>query len=327
MRRREFVTFIGGAMAWPLIASAQQPVRIPKIGVLWHAGNAEEEAQFRGPLMKGFTDLGYIPGKNVLLEERYANEEADRFQLLAAELVGLAPEVIVAVTVPSALAVKHATSTIPVVFVGPSDPVGMGLIASLARPGGNLTGVSALGLELSAKRVELLKEVLPRVSRISLLYDPLVPNFRFEIPETKRASEQLGLTFTSFDVRNAADFDRIFAEMTRLRVEAVIVGLGPILSRDQRRIADLALAHRLFLVAPYELFVDDGAAMSYGANWPALFRAAAALVDRILKGEKPAEIPVAQPTRFDLVFNLKTARALDIEIPPTMLLRADRVIE
>ncbi|WP_314951479.1 ABC transporter substrate-binding protein [Bradyrhizobium cosmicum] len=329
MRRREFISLVGGAAVWPVATQAQQPKKIPKIGILWHAGTAEEEDAlgFRPAMFAGFAELGYVSGKSARFEERYANEEAERFHSLAAELVRLKVDVLVAVTFPSASAAQRATSTIPVVFIGPSDPVGLKLVASLARPGGNLTGLSALATDLTAKRVELVKEAIPGVSRVALIYDPAVPNFKFEISESGIAAERLALSFEAFEARGAHDLEHVFAQLAGRGFGAVILGISPVISREKKRISDLALAHRLPVMGWTDPFVAAGALMSYGPNWPALFRAVPPYVDRILKGDNPAEMPVAQPTRFYLAFNLKTAKMIGVDLPQTMVTRADEVIE
>jgi putative ABC transport system substrate-binding protein len=329
MQRREFITLVGGATVWPVAAQALQPKKIPRIGILWHAATAEEEDAlgFRPAILASFAELGYVNGKTAIFEERYANEEAERFQSLAAELVRLSVDVLVAVTLPSALAAQRATSTIPVVFVGPSDPVGLKLVASLARPGGNLTGLSALATELTAKRVELVKETIPGVSHFALVYDPAVSNYKFEIAESRTAAERLALSFEAFEAGNALDLERVFSELGRRSFGGVILGVSPVISREKKRISDFALAHRLPVIGWTDPFVAAGALMSYGPDWPALFRAVPPYVDKILKGDKPAEIPVAQPTKFYLAINLKTAKMIGVDIPPTVLTRADRVIE
>jgi putative ABC transport system substrate-binding protein len=329
MRRREFISLLGGAVVWPAATQALQPNKIPRIGILWHAATAEEEDAlgFRPAIFASFAELGYVNGKSVRFEERYANEEAERFHSLAVELVRLSVDVLVAVTLPSASAAQRATSTIPVVFVGPSDPVGLKLVASLARPGGNLTGLSAFATELTAKRVELVKEVIPGVSHVALVYDPAVSNYKFEISESRTAAERLTLSFEAFEARNARDLEHVFAQLARRKFGAVLLGVSPVISREKKRISDFALAHRLPVIGWTDPFVAAGALMTYGPDWPALFRAVPPYVDKILKGANPAEIPVAQPTKFYLAFNLKTAKMIGVDVPPTMLTRADLVIE
>jgi putative ABC transport system substrate-binding protein len=329
MRRREFIALAGAAAVWPVTAQAQQPKTAPRIGILWHAGTAEEEDAlgFRPAILTSFADLGYVSGKSAIFEERYANEEAERFHSLAAELVRLPVDVLVAVTLPSATAAQRATSTIPVVFVGPSDPVGLKLVASLARPGGNLTGLSTLATDLTAKRVELLKEAVPAVSHVAFIYDPAVANHKIEVSESQTAAARLALSLEAFEARSADELERVFTQLARRNFGAVILGVSPVISREKKRISDLALAHRLPVMSWTDPFVAAGALMSYGPDWPALFRAVPPYVDKILKGDKPAEMPVAQPTKFYLAFNLKTAKMIGIDVPPTMLTRADRVIE
>jgi putative ABC transport system substrate-binding protein len=231
------------------------------------------------------------------------------------------------VTLPSASAAQRATSTIPVVFVGPSDPVGLKLVASLARPGGNLTGLSAFATELTAKRVELVKEVIPGVSHVALVYDPAVSNYKVEISESGTAAERLALSFEAFEARNAHDLEYVFAKLARRKFGAVLLGVSPVISREKKRISDFALPYRLPVIGWTDTFVAAGALMSYGPDWPALFRAVPPYVDKILKGTNPAEMPVAQPTKFYLAFNLKTAKMIGVDVPPTMLTRADLVIE
>jgi putative ABC transport system substrate-binding protein len=329
MRRREFIILVGSASVWPIATRAQQPKTFPRIGILWHAGTAEEEDAlgFRPAILSSFAELGYVSGKSVVFEERYANEEAERFQSLAAELVALPVDVLIAVTLPSASAAQRATSTIPVVFVGPSDPVGLKLVASLARPGGNLTGLSALATDLTAKRVELVKEVVPGVSHVALVYDPAISNHKFEISESRTAAERLGLSFEAFAARDAFDLEHVFANLAQRNFGAVVLGVSPVISKEKKRISDLALEHRLPVMGWTDPFVSAGALMSYGPDWPALFRAVPPYVDKILKGNNPAEMPVAQPTKFYLAINLKTAKSIGVDVPPTMLTRADRVIE
>jgi putative ABC transport system substrate-binding protein len=329
MRRREFIALFAAATVWPIAARAQLAKILPKIGILWHAATADEEDAlgFRPAILSSFAELGYVNGRSAVFEERYANEEAERFRSLAAELVSLPVDVLVAVTLPSALAAQRATSTIPVVFVGPSDPVGLKLVASLARPGGNLTGLSAVATDLTAKRVELVKEVIPGLSQIAMVYYPAVSNHKFEISESRMAAERLGLSFEAFEARNAHDLQQLFVQLARRNFGAVILGVSPVISREKKRISELALAHRIPVMGWTDPFVADGALMSYGPDWPALFRAVPPYVDKILKGDNPADIPVAQPTKFYLAFNLKTARMIGVDVPPIMLTRADRVIE
>ena len=329
MQRREFFVVLTGAAIWPFATRAQQPKTLPRIGILWHAGSAEEEDAlgFRPAILASFAELGYVSGKSAVFEERYANEEAERFRSLAAELAALPVDVLVAVTLPSALAAQRATSTVPVVFVGPSDPVGLKLVASLARPGGNLTGLSAVATDLTAKRVQLVKEVIPGLTKVALIYDSAVSNHTFEISESRIAAERLAISFESFEARNARDLEQVFTQLAQGSFGAAILGVSPVISREKKRIADLALANRLPVIGWTDPFVADGVLMSYGPDWPALFRAVPPYVDKILKGNKPAEMPVAQPTKFYLAFNLKTAKAIGVDLSPIMLTRADRVIE
>jgi putative tryptophan/tyrosine transport system substrate-binding protein len=302
--------------------------KLPVVGVLWHAANAEEEAAFRGPLREGFAALGYIDGKNIVFEDRYPAEDPERFERLAAELVGLKVDVLVAASIPSALAAQRATKTIPIVFVVNPDPVGLKLVSSLAHPGGNITGQSTVAYDLAAKRVEILKEAIPGLARVALLVNP---NISIDKPrllqEMQPATDKFGLVAEVVEADQPEKLDQVFREMADRRTGAVIVSQNPMFFAARRLVADLALKYRIPAMVPADLFVEAGALLSYGPAWPPLFRNAATFVDKILKGAKPADLPVEQPTVFDLTINRKTADTLGIALPQTLLLRADRVIE
>jgi putative tryptophan/tyrosine transport system substrate-binding protein len=310
------------------VRAAGAAEKLPVIGVLWHAANAEEEAPFRGPLRDGFVKLGYIDGKNIVFEDRYPAEDPERFERLAVELVALKVDVLVAASIPSALAAQRATKTIPIVFVVNPDPVGLKLVASLAHPGGNITGQSTVAYELAAKRVEILKEAIPGLARFALLVNPNIPLDKPRLlQEMQPATDKFGLVAEVVEADQPEKLDRVFREMVDRKTGAVIVSQNPMFFIARQRIADLALKFRIPAMVPADLFVEAGALLSYGPAWPPLFRNAATFVDKILKGAKPADLPVEQPTVFELTINRKTADALGIALPGTLLARADRVIE
>ena len=329
MKRRDFTTLIATAvLVSPFKAYAQQVSKIPRIGVLWHAASAEEEAIYLGALRQGLKDLGYVEGGTIALENRFPAEIPERFTSFAAELTALKVDVLVPVTRPAALAAQRATTTIPIVFIVVPDPVGSKLVSSLARPGGNITGLSSLSLDLSAKRLELLKVALPGVVRVGLLLngnDQI--GVRRYIEEHQVAADRLGLTLQPVEVRGPGDFGPAFSKMGRDRVSGVVVGPDGLFFAERRRTADLALAHRLPLMMNSRENLEAGALMSYGPSYPAIFRRAAVYIDKILKGAKPADIPVEQPAKFEFLINRKTAKALGITIADMALARADDVLE
>jgi putative tryptophan/tyrosine transport system substrate-binding protein len=328
MKRRQFITLIGGAAAaWPLAAHAQQSSnKIPVVGVLWHAGSAEEEDVYLSVLVKAFNDLGYVEGKNIHLDHRFPAENPDRFRILAQELVDEKPNVIIAVTNLGALEVKRATSTIPIVFaLGDTDPVRDGLVESLAHPGGNATGLSIMAVDLTGKRMELLKEAVPNLSRVGLLVDPTIPK-EVIIKSHQAAAQALGLSLGSIEEIGAADeVESAFAKMAKDGVNGVALA-GPLLFDLRKRMGPAALSYKLPVMSFVAEEVPYGYLMSYGQDFPDFFRRAVAYTDKILKGAKPADLPVEQPTKFKLVLNLKTAKALGITFPQTLLLSADEMI-
>jgi ABC-type uncharacterized transport system substrate-binding protein len=316
-------------VAAPLAAEAQQAAKVPRIGYL--AGNLAPSPHLTEAFLQGLRDLGYVEGRNVVIEYRDAEGKFERLPALAAELVALKVDVIMTGGTPHALAAKQATKTIPIVFAADAaDAVGSGIVPSLARPGGNVTGLSLLGPELVGKCLELLKQAVPGVSRVAFLWHPGVFPERTEkdmLKEAEVAARALGVRPQFVEARGPADFDRAFSEMTRARAGALTVLPSAMLSNERRRLVDLAAKNRLPAVYSSREFVDAGGLMAYGPNVADLLRRAATYVDKILKGTKPADLPVEQPTKFELVINLKTAKALGLTIPPLLLLRADQVIQ
>jgi putative ABC transport system substrate-binding protein len=333
VRRREFITLLGGAAAastslWPLQTRAQRGGRIPRVGVLWHAGSAEEEAIYLGALQQGLNGLGYIDGKTIALEQRFPNEIPERFEKMATELAALKVDVLVAVSRPSAVAAQRATTTIPIVFIVVPDPVGTKLVNSLARPGGNITGLTHIAVELSAKRLACFKEAFPRASRAALLVNANDRDgMRRFIDEFEVAAVALGVTVKPVEVRSLGDFEAAFDKIVAERLEGVLVPADGLFYQGRARLAQAALQRRLPLIVYSRETLEAGALMSYGSDQRTIFRRAAVYVDKILKGEKPADLPIEQPTRFEFLVNLKTAKALDLTLPEMSLLRADEVIE
>jgi len=329
MKRREFIRLLGGAAAtWPLAARGQPTRKMPRVGVLWHAGSAEEEAIYLGALQQGFNDLGYIDGKTIALEHRFPNEQPERFASLAAELAALRVDVLVAVTLPAALAAQRATTTIPIVFILVPEPVRSKLVNSFARPGGNITGLTQIAVELSAKRLELLKEAFPRMTRVALLANANDQQamHRF-MDETKTAATALGLDVQPVEVRSLGDFEQAFDKMVDSRLEGIVVYPDGLVYQGRTLMAQYARTRHLPLMVFSRESLVAGALMSYGPDYQNIFRRAAVYVDKILKGEKPADLPVELPTKFQFFINLKTAKALGIDVPPSLLTRADEVIE
>lgn len=327
MRRREFITLLGGAGV-SIAARAQGAGKLHCIGVLWHAGSAEEEAIYLGAFQDGLKALGYIDGKTVVLEQRFPNEMPERFVSLAAELAALKPDVLVAVTRPAAIAAQRATRTTPIVFIVVPDPVGTGLVDSLARPGGNITGLTHIAVELSAKRLALFKEVFPGASRAALLVNGNDPQgMRRYVDESQTAAGTLGMSIYPMEVRSLQEFGQALDKVLADRLEAVVVPADGLFYQGRALLAQLALERRLPLIVYSRETLEAGALMSYGADQRAIFRRSATYVDKILKGERPADLPVEQPTKFETLINLKTAKALGLTIPEMILVRADEVIE
>jgi putative ABC transport system substrate-binding protein len=310
----------GAAVAWPLAARAQQP-KVPTIGALV-IGNIDPE-QFWREFRQGLRDLGYVEGQNIRFEFRSAEGHLDRLPELAAELVRLKVDVIVTWFTPTALAAKQATHEIPIVMAETGDPIGMGLVASLPRPGGNVTGMASVAAELSGKCVQLIRDMLPSARRVTALANATDPFSKPFLEQIKLGGEATGTTINAIEVGSSKEFETAFDRMEQDRPDAVIV--QP--SLPTKRAAELALEHRVPAVSVPRWFAEEGGLMSYSAKYVELFRQAAVYVDKILKGTQPADLPVEQPTHFELVINLKTARALGLEIPPMLLGRADVVIE
>jgi putative tryptophan/tyrosine transport system substrate-binding protein len=325
MRRREFITILGSAAAWPLVARAQQSGKLPTIGFLGQSTRsaASEWAAAFGQRLR---ELGWTEGRNVAIEYRWAEGREGRYAEVAAELVRLKVDVIITSGTPAVLASKQATSVIPIIFATAGDPVGNNLVASLAQPGGNVTGLSTLGADLAGKRLELLREVIPGLGRLAVMGNVGNPFTVLEMGEVQEAAGKLGLEVVTLEIRQAQDIAPAF-EALKARSQALYVCTDALANTNRIRINILAAAARLPTMHGSRDYVEAGGLMSYGVNYPDLFRRAADYVDKILRGAKPGNIPVEQPTKFDLVVNMITAKALDLTVPPPLLVRADEVIE
>jgi putative tryptophan/tyrosine transport system substrate-binding protein len=328
MRRREFLGTLGGAAAWPLMARAQQPA-MPVIGFL---GTASFEKWAGGPLVwfqRGLSETGYTNGSNVTIQYRWAEEQYDRLPALAAELVRQRVEVIAAPGLyASAAAGKAATTSIPIVFMIGSDPVELGLVASLNRPGGNLTGVAYLNVEVAAKRLELLNQLLPTATSIALLVNPGNPiETAAQVREVQGAARTLGLRVPILNASNPLEIEEAFATLVRERADGLQVGIDPLWGSHRHQIIALAARHKVPTIYPWRTFAVDGGLMNYGSSIIDAFRRVGVYTGRILKGAKPIDLPVQRPTQLGFVLNLKTAKALGLEIPPKLLALADEVIE
>jgi putative tryptophan/tyrosine transport system substrate-binding protein len=306
-------------------AQAQQSKKIPRIGFLAVLPSSAISA-WTDAFRQGLRELGYVEGKNIVIEWRYAEGKLDRLPALAAELVRLKVDVIVSAGSTATRAVKEATSTIPIVMSQDSDPVGNGFVASLARPGGNITGLATLAPELSGKQLELLKEVVPKLSRVTVLGTSTQPGYAQWLREVKLAAGAFGVQLQYLDVLSPKDIEIAFREANKGRAEAVLVQASPVFMSQRIQIVDLAIKSRLPAIYPQTEYTEAGGLMYYGANTPDLYGRAATYVDKILKGVKPADLPVEQPTKFELIINLRAAKQIGLTIPPTVLARADRVI-
>jgi putative tryptophan/tyrosine transport system substrate-binding protein len=313
-------------LAVAVIAEAQQPAKVARIGWVTF-GSASSQSPGAEPFRREFRALGYVEGKNVAFEYRYAEGKLDRLPAVADELVRLKVDVIITASSASSLAAKNATTTIPIVFHNISDPVATGLVDSLARPGGNITGFTTIATVLAGKRLELLKETIPKLYRVALLWDPQSQGTAQQWQESQLSARELGLQLHSMEVSSAAKFEGAFQEATKARSGALAVTQYPLTVSNRKQIADLATKHRLPAIYPRGDFVDGGGLMSYGPDQVEPYRRLASMVDKILKGTKPADIPVEQPTKFELVINLKTAKALGLTIPPVVMMRAEKVIK
>ncbi len=328
MRRREFMALVGGAaVSWPLATRAQEPVT-PLIGFLGSASPDQWTARVRA-FGQGLSEMGYVEGRNVSIERRWAEGQNDRLPTLAADLVRRQVTVLAAVGgTPAALAATAATKTIPIVFEIASNPVALGLVASLARPGGNATGVTTLNAEVEPKRLQLLHELVPTATHIALLVNPTNPTLAKSTTEGLQVSAgSLGLKLDVLHASTALDFDAVFASMSQLQVGALVIGADPFFTSRLEQLAELALRHSLPTVYEFREFAAAGGLLSYGASFTDTFRMAGGYTGRILKGERPADLPVQQATRVELIINLKTAKALGLTVPLALLGRADEAIE
>jgi putative tryptophan/tyrosine transport system substrate-binding protein len=325
MKRRKFITLLGGTAAWPLTVRAQQTIKRATIGLLG-SGTATAQSKWTAALVQRLRELGWIEGENVAIEYRWAEGRTDRLPALADELVRLKVDVIVTHNTPPTLAARRATAVIPVVFATAGDAVGSGIVASLARPGGNVTGLSSMQPDTAGKRVELLRELIPGLRRVAALLDVGNPFSAQDNAEVRRIAQAIDIEVDTFDIRQDEDIARAF-EAFRGRAQAVYIPSVPLLFANRARIDALALAARLPTMHGVRELVEAGGLISYGPHWPDMWRRAANFVDKILRGAKPADLPVEQPIKFELVVNLKTAKAIGLTIPPTVLARADEVIE
>jgi putative ABC transport system substrate-binding protein len=311
-------------------AQAQQPAKVPRLGYL--SGASSQRVDEMGPnptaFWQGLREFGYVEGKNILIEYGLAERKLDRLPVVAAKLVGLKVDIIVAVGgVEPALAAKKATKTIPIVFTSVGDPISGGLVESLARPGGNITGLSNIGPELSGKRLELLKETNPKSSRVAVLWNPEYPGLALAFKESQAAARAMGLQLQSLEVRSPEDFESAFKAAADRHTGALYVPTSQFFNRHRAKLAELAVKSRLLAIYSDREYVEAGGLMSYGASLADLYRRAATYVDKILKGRKPADLPVEQPTKFELIINLKAAKQIGLTIPPNVLARADKVIK
>jgi ABC-type uncharacterized transport system substrate-binding protein len=328
MKRREFITLIGGAAAWPLAARAQQPEGMRRIGVLMNTAADDPEGQARNTaFVQALQQFGWTEGRNIRIDYRWSAGNADRTRGYAAELVALAPEVILAPGSASAGPLLQTTRAVPIVFVTTVDPVGAGFVASLARPGGNATGFLAFEYGISAKWLELLKEIAPRVTRAAVIRDPAIAAGAGQLGAIQSVAPSFGVELSPVNVRDATEIERDVAAFARASNGGLIVTPSALTLNHRVQIITLAARHKLPAVYSDRHWVTGGGLISYGPDRVDQYRRAAGYVDRILKGEKPADLPVEAPTKYELMINLKTARALGLDVPPTLLARADEVIE
>jgi len=326
MTRRSFATALALALCAPAVARAQPGGKVYRVGVL-ALGSLTARPQQWEALRQGMRDHGYVPGQNVVLEFRSADGKVDRLPGLLAEMIQANMDVIVVSGTEAVLAAQKATKTVPIVMANVGDPVGAGVVASLAHPGGNITGMSLLATELSGKRLELLKEIVPGLARVGVLWNPNNASVALKFKETSAAARVLGLHLQSLEARQASDLDGQFQAAARAHTDALVTADDQFLSSQRTAIAELAVRHRLPLMSEFREFAEAGGLCSYGPSLIDLARRTATYVDRILKGARPGDLPVEQPTKFELLVNLRTARALGLSIPPSVLLRADQVID
>jgi putative tryptophan/tyrosine transport system substrate-binding protein len=327
MKRREFILALAGAAAaWPFAARAQQAGKIPRVGFMGNS-TAALEANLVAPFREGLHELGYQEGRNIVIEYRWAEGKYERFPALVAELLAVRVDVIVTAGTPATLAVKKATSTVPLVMIAVGDPVGTGIVPSLARPGGNITGLSSIAPDLEGKRLELLREVIPKLSHVVLFINPLNPFHMVSMQQAFAAAQALGIKLQPLEVRTSGELEAAFAAIVRQKPDALLILADRIFLHDRKRMMDFATEHRLPSVNAYRELVEAGGLMSYGPSYEDMHRRAADYVDKILKGAKPGDLPVEQPTKFTLIVNLKAAKAIGVDVPPILLTRADEVIE
>ena len=322
MRRREFLALLGGAAVWPLAARGQQLKAISRIGVLWPNPPASFE-----PIRQGLRDLGYAEGRNINFEFRWAEGRLDQLPALGAELVALHVDLIITLAPPATLAAKSASQTIPIVFVGIGDPLASGLVSSLAHPGGNLTGTTRMLSEMSVKHVELLKQAVPSLSRLAVLFNPGNSSHEPALKAVATTAQALSVQVRPFQVRGPVEIDAVFAAVRSERADGVLFLADPIFFIHLKRMTELVNSEHLPAIANFVEFPKLGGLMGYAPSIPDEFRHAARHIDKILRGAKPGDLPVEQPTKFELVINLKTAKALGLTVPPALLARADEVIE
>jgi ABC-type uncharacterized transport system substrate-binding protein len=324
--RRTFMVLVsGGVLAAPLAAEAQPAGKGHRIGFLGNS-TAALEANLVGPFHEGLRELGYVEGQNIVIEYRWAEGKYERFPALIAELLAQRVEVIVTAGTPASLAVKKATMSVPLVMVAVGDPVATGLVASLARPGGNITGLTSTSEELDGKRLELLRQVIPKLSHVAVFWNPENPTLLTSLKEMRAAAQVLGIKVQVFEVRTPGELEETFKAIVRERPGALLVMGDRLFLHNRPRIMDFAAKQRLPVVPGHPELVEAGGLMSFGPSYPGMHRRAAYFVDRILKGAKPADLPVERPTKFELVINLKTAKALGLTVPQSLLQRADEVI-
>jgi putative ABC transport system substrate-binding protein len=335
MRRREFITLFGAAAVWPLAAQAQQPAKIRRIGYLDYGAGILPSGGFapfhdayrRKPFLEGLRERGWVEGQNVTIERRFAAGHANQLPALASELVALNVDVLLAAATPAAKAAQSATGRIAIVMADPGDAVQLGLVASLARPGGNITGVTSLAPDLATKRLALLKEAFPKTARVAILWNSAIPPAEVALKELHAAAPMLGVDLQFVEVPGPPGFTEAFAAITRERADALFVFPDPLTFGGRDSIIGFANKSSIPALFGAREFVEAGGLMSYGSDYPAMFRRAGNYVGRILNGENPADLPVEQPTKFDLIINLKTAKAFGFDIGATLLARADAVIE
>jgi putative ABC transport system substrate-binding protein len=328
MRRREFITLLGGAAAWPLAARAQQADRVRRIGVLQGLAESDPEWPRRfGAFKQRLQELGWTEGRSVSFEFRFADGKPERLPALAAELVQAHVDVILTNAAQPIEAARNATSIIPIVMASVGDALGAGYVASLARPGGNVTGLTLVATDQSAKRLQLLKEIVPNLVRVAVFWNGNASGHRLQLQEMERATPELGIALQSLPIRSADEIDAGLQAAVQANAQAIVTMDDPVVQSQRARIVAFAMRQRLPVMSEFRPATEAGALMSYGPNQVELWGRAAAYVDKILKGAKPANLPVEQPIKFELVINLKTAKTIGIEIPTSILLRADEVIE